>query len=60
LLISTAGENFSYWDKVSIDFVFTELKMKVYENDMIRINVINCQYSLTGTKSDNTRMLISL
>jgi hypothetical protein len=28
--------------------------MKVYENDVIRINLSNCQYDLTRTKSDNT------
>jgi hypothetical protein len=54
LLVSTAEEIFNYWDKDSIVFVFTELKMKVYENDIIRINLSNFQYSLTRTKSDNT------
>lgn len=34
--------------------MFTELKRKAYESDVIRINLRNYQYSLTRTKSENT------
>jgi hypothetical protein len=53
LPVSTAVENFSHSVKVTIDFVFTELNMKLHEYDIIEINSSNYHYILTRIKSEN-------